>query len=104
MIENAKIEKNIPIRRRQVNYLFYEHKKIMCERLCYMGENNFLIYCETYINMFQYIEKNIETFLCLFIKYSLTYDEKILKRILEIIEKVNKDEKNILPDLIGDIR
>ena len=104
MIENAKIEKNLPIRWRQVIYLFYEHKKIMCERLCYMGENNYLKNSQTYINMYQYIEKNMETILCLFIKYSLTYDEKILKRILEIIEKVNKDEKNILPDLIGDIR
>ena len=69
-----------------------------------MGENNYLKNSQTYINMYQYIEKNMETILCLFIKYSLTYDEKILKRILEIIEKVNKDEKNILPDLIGDIR
>lgn len=103
MLEACNQNKKLPSRWRQVVYLFYEHKRIMVERLKFMKEKECLKNAEKYLEIYKKIRDKHEIILMLFIKYALTYKKNILSHILSEINEVVREERLILPDLINDI-
>ena len=72
-------------------YCIWEHKKIMRMRIQFLLKNNYLKKYDELISIAYQIEEDAKIILQLTIKYNLTYNDKILLKILhksnEMIEK-----------------
>lgn len=103
MLNNCNKGEELPNRWRQVIYLFYEHKKIMCERLEFMKRERCLKNADYHIERYQKIKNRMQIILNLFLKYSITYKKDILEKIFLELENINSNERKIIEDLISDI-
>lgn len=103
MLNNCNKGEELPNRWRQVIYLFYEHKKIMCERLEFMKKEGCLENADYHIERYQEIKNRMQIILNLFLKYSITYKKGILEKIFLELENINSNERKIIDDLISDI-
>ncbi len=88
---------------RQVFHLWYEHKRWMKQRLAYMQNNSFLRNAGRYINEYAEIERSSEILISLCIKYSLTGNRDILKRMRSRLQRMEIAEKRIIPLISEDI-
>lgn len=84
-------------------HIMYEHKKIMTERLQYMKQKEYIANADKYINIYADLAQKILIGRNLYIKYSITKDREIMKKISKIVSDAEMVEADVLPEMIGDI-
>lgn len=88
---------------RQAFHLWYEHKRWMGHRLTYMQKIFSLKNADRYISGYAEIEQRSKILMALCIKYYLTRNQDILKRMRGRLREMEIAEKKIIPLIIEGI-
>lgn len=84
-------------------HLMSEHKKIMCERIKYMGNNGYLLNWEEYFEKITLLANEQKICENLYIKYVVAKQKKELERILNKTKQIESIECDLLECIVNDI-
>lgn len=87
----------------RVFHLAHEKRKMMCERIRYMIQNQYIEHGSNYVNEYIDIQKEILRCQYIILKYSLTKRKELLDLILKKMDKVKEIENKCLDKMIRDI-
>ncbi len=77
-------------------YTLLEHKRFMLLKLEYLKKKKILVFSNEVFEKYEEILKSIENQLILYIKYSMTKNRDIVKRIIKSLAIIREEEKKIL--------
>ncbi len=80
----------------------YEHKMCMLQRLDYMEEHNYLSSCNIK-DLYTDINKKAKTILNLVIKYNITKDKNIIRKIINLLNNLNANENDVVKKLLYEL-
>lgn len=85
-------------------HCLYEHKKCMVLRIKYLEKNNILNNAKSVYDEYIEIEKMTIIVRNYMIKYSITNDDKIIKRVVNLLDKIEFEEFETITRLIKNIK
>lgn len=96
------IEKKVLSDIRPIHFL-WEHKKCIVQRIKYLQENRYLSEISSTLENYVLIEKKVSIIRNLMLKYIITYDNKLIDRIVQLLSEVEVSEYDVASRLLSEL-